>query len=225
MSDTVQRAIAVVGVGAILPDAPYYDPDPTAPDKTYSKIGGWVKGFQFDWKKYRIPPKVAAAMDEGQQWAVTIAAEALADYGYPDRPLDTDRTGVILGTAMGGEMHYITTMRIQFPEYRNALEAATEFQQLPAAVRDAILSQWHERMDATLPPITEDTMPGELPNIVSGRVANVLNLRGPSFITDAACASSFAAINAAVELLTAGQVDATATWAPASSSSSVRSAH
>ncbi|MEI2690905.1 MAG: beta-ketoacyl synthase N-terminal-like domain-containing protein [Anaerolineae bacterium] len=239
MSETAHRAIAVVGVGAILPDAPnapaywqniknkrysiyetpperwsiadYYDPDPLALDKTYSKIGGWVQGFQFDWKRYRIPPRVAAAMDQGQQWAVTIAAEALADYGYPERPLDTERTGVILGTAMGGENHYITTMRIQFPEYRNALQGVTEFQQLPAAVRDAILTKWHERMDATLPPITEDTMPGELPNIVSGRVANVLNLRGPNFITDAACASSFAAINAAVELLTAGQVDAVIT--------------
>jgi acyl transferase domain-containing protein len=69
-------------------------------------------------------------------------------------------------------------------------------------VREAILAQWHAAWIATLPPITEDTMPGELPNIVSGRVANVLNLRGPNFITDAACASSFAAVNAAVELLT-----------------------
>ena len=51
-------------------------------------------------------------------------------------------------------------------------------------------------------------MPGELPNIVSGRVANVLNLRGPNFITDAACASSFAAINAAFEMLTEHHVDA-----------------
>ena len=51
-------------------------------------------------------------------------------------------------------------------------------------------------------------MPGELANIVSGRVASVLNLRGPNFITDAACASSFAAINAAIELLVQGHVDA-----------------
>ena len=51
-------------------------------------------------------------------------------------------------------------------------------------------------------------MPGELANIVSGRVANVLNLRGPNFITDAACASSFAAINAAVEMLAEHHVDA-----------------
>ncbi|MDW8318876.1 MAG: beta-ketoacyl synthase N-terminal-like domain-containing protein, partial [Anaerolineae bacterium] len=239
MSETAHRAIAIVGLGAILPDAPnaptfwqniknkrysitevpperwsiadYYDPDPTVPDKTYSKIGAWVRGFQFDWKRYRIPPKVAAAMDEGQQWAVSIAAEALADYGYPDRPLNTERTAVIIGTAMGGELHYITAMRVNFPEYRRWLESVTEFRQLPPQVRDAILSQWHARMDATIPPITEDSMPGELPNIVSGRVANVFNLRGPNFITDAACASSFAAINAAVELLTSGQVDAVLT--------------
>src|SRR5512138_2595420 len=93
------RAIAIVGLGCMLPDAPnpaafwdnvlnkrysitevpperwkvddYYDPDPTAPDKTYSKIGSWVRDFEFDWKKYRLPPRVANAMDQGQQWAVT----------------------------------------------------------------------------------------------------------------------------------------------------------
>ncbi len=54
-------------------------------------------------------------------------------------------------------------------------------------------------------------MPGELPNIVSGRVANILNLRGPNFITDAACASSFAAVEAAVELLNEHKVDAVIT--------------
>ena len=150
-------------------------------------------------------------MDASQQWAVTIAAEALADYGYPDRPLDTDRTGVILGTAMGGELHYITSLRIAFPEFAHALEGATEFSQLPTSVRTAIMAQAEERFKGKLPEITEDTMPGELPNIVSGRVANVLNLRGPSFITDAACASSFAAISAAMELLIERHVDAVIT--------------
>ncbi|MBK7215556.1 MAG: acyltransferase domain-containing protein [Candidatus Promineofilum sp.] len=237
--DSAERAIAIVGVGAMLPDAPnaaafwnnitgkrysitetpadrwsiadYYDPDPKAPDKTYSKIGGWVRGFEFDWKRFRLPPRVAAAMDEGQQWAITIAAEALADYGYPDRPLDTERTGVILGTAMGGELHYITTQRIAFPEYANWLRAAPEFQRLPSNTQLALMEQFHAVMDRTLPTITEDSMPGELANIVSGRIANILNLRGPNFITDAACASSFAAVEAAVELLTEHKVDAVLT--------------
>ena len=71
MENTSYRAIAIVGVGAVLPDAPnvpafwknvkdgrysisevapdrwnpalYYDADHSAPDKTYSKIGGWVR--------------------------------------------------------------------------------------------------------------------------------------------------------------------------------------
>jgi acyl transferase domain-containing protein len=111
MTDRSHRAVAIVGLGAILPDAPtapafwqnicekrysisetpperwsikdYYDPDPSAIAKTYSKIGSWVRGFKFDWRKFHIPPRVTESMDEGQQWGVTIAAEALADYGYP----------------------------------------------------------------------------------------------------------------------------------------------
>ncbi|NUM43180.1 MAG: SDR family NAD(P)-dependent oxidoreductase [Anaerolineales bacterium] len=230
------RTLAIVGLGCTLPDAldvptfwnnlltkrysitetptdrwsiaDYYNPDPHTPDKTYSKIGGWVRGFSFDWRRWRMPPKVVDSMDQGQQWAVSIAADALADYGYPDRPLDTERTAVILGTAMGGELHYATHLRISFPEYANALAQVDEFSQLPAGVRETILANWHTRFTADYPPITEDSMPGELPNIVSGRVANMLNLRGPNFITDAACASSFAAINAAFEMLTEGHVDA-----------------
>ena len=239
MDSTADRAVAIVGMGAMLPDAPnapafwnnilakrysiipvpserwsaadYYDPDPAAPDKTYSKIGGWVRGFTFDWQRFRVPPKVAAAMDESQQWAVTIAAEALADYGYPDRPLNIENTGVILGTAMGGELHYKTNLRIAFPEYSQALTSTSEFQALPSTTRAAMLERWHAQIERMFPPITEDSMPGELANILAGRVANVLNLRGPNFITDAACASTFAAISAAVEMLHERHVDAVLT--------------
>jgi malonyl CoA-acyl carrier protein transacylase len=236
MNDNSERAIAIVGVGAMMPDAlsadafwqnilnkrysitetpaerwlisDYYDPDPKAPDKTYSKIGGWVRGFEFDWKRFKLPPKVAAAMDGGQQWALTVAADVLAAYGYPERPLNTERTATIIGTAMGGELTFITTERIAFPEFARALTAVPEFAGLPVPTREAILSGWHDHIDEQFPRITEDSMPGELPNIVSGRIANVLNLRGPNFITDAACASSFAALDAAMELLTEHKADA-----------------
>ena len=50
-------------------------------------------------------------------------------------------------------------------------------------------------------------MPGELANVVAGRVANLLDLQGPNYATDAACASTFAAILDACRLLQARQVD------------------
>src|ERR1051326_5307877 len=138
-------------------------------------------------------------MDESQQWAINCTREALEDYGYPKRPLDSERTAVILGNAMGGEKHYLTVLRVLYPEYARELEEHTSFSNLPEAVRRNILDELHDRMNHKLPEITEDTMPGELSNVIAGRIANLFNFHGPNFVTDAACASAMAAMSAAVD--------------------------
>ena len=51
-------------------------------------------------------------------------------------------------------------------------------------------------------------MPGELANIMAGRVAALFNLRGPNFTTDAACASALAGMSAAIAGLQAHHYDA-----------------
>ena len=241
MEDTAYRAIAVVGVGAILPEAPnaaafwknvrdgrysinevtpdrwdpslYYDPDPHAPDKTYSKIGGWVREAEWNPIAWHlpIPPRVADSMDDVQKWAVAAAREALVDFGYPDRPLDLERTAVILGNAMAGERHYVTTIRVLFPELARELSNSPSFESLPADVREHVLAEYHERFNNLYPEITEDTMPGELANCMAGRIANLFNFHGPNFVTDAACASAMAAMSAAVEGLVERDFDAVIT--------------
>jgi acyl transferase domain-containing protein len=228
MTDSPNRGIAIVGVGAILPDAPdagafwanlvagrssitevpterwdpelYYDADPKAPDKTYSKIGGWVRDWDWSPLAWRlpIPPRTGEAIDDAQKWAVACTRAALLDYGWPGRPIDQERTAVILGNAMGGgEKHYQTARRVAFPETVRDLAAAPSFRALPAGVQAAVIAELHDRMDGYLPKITEDTMPGELGNCVAGRVANLFGLRGPNFVVDAACASTLAAFAAA----------------------------
>jgi acyl transferase domain-containing protein/NAD(P)-dependent dehydrogenase (short-subunit alcohol dehydrogenase family)/acyl carrier protein len=241
MEDTAHRAIAIVGVGAILPDAPnvsafwnnvttgrycisevppdrwdpasYYDADPNAPDKTYSKIGGWVREYPWDPMKWRlpIPPKVADGMDLTQKWAVACTREALEDYGYPKRPLDLDRTAVILGNAMAGEKHYLSSLRVFFPEYAKALANSSGFAQLPRELQHQIREQLHEGIGKLIPPITEDTMPGELANCMAGRIANLYNFHGPNYVCDAACASAMAAITSAVEGLVQRNFDVVVT--------------
>ena len=241
MENTAHRAIAIVGVGAILPDAPnapafwnnvktgrysisevpadrwdperYFDADPNAPDKTYSKIGGWVREYAWDPMKWKlpIPPRVAAGMDLAQQWAVACTREALEDYGYPNRPLNLDRTAVILGNAMAGEKHYLSSVRIFFPEYAHELEESASFAALPPEVQRDITREFHDRVGEHFAAITEDTMPGELANCMAGRIANLYNFHGPNYVCDAACASAMAAIKSAVEGLVENDFDVAVT--------------
>jgi acyl transferase domain-containing protein len=261
MTMSAGKAIAIVGVGGVLPDAPdaatfwrnvregrysigdvpverwdpavYYDPDPKAPEKSYSKIGGWVRSWEWDPLKWKlpIPPRVSDAMDVGQKWAIIAARETLADYGWPERPLDGERTAVIMGNAMGGDLHLYSSLRILFPEYADELSKAPGFASLPAELRQAVLEEMQEGIRRRLPPITEDTMPGELANIVAGRLAALFDFKGPNYVVDAACASAMAAILAAIHGLQEHQYDAVLTggveanMSPVRSSSSARSAH
>ncbi len=237
-SSARSRSVAIVGVGAVLPDAPdvaafwknlkegrnsirdvprerwnadlYFDPDPRAPDRTYSKIGGWVADYEWNPLGWRmpIPPKVAASMDPTQKYAIAAARQALLDYGHPHRPLDGDRTAVILGNAMGGDYHLLTGARILFPEVAEELRAAPAYRALPEDVRAAVLEELRAGVNRRIPDITEDTMPGELSNITAGRIAALYDFRGPNFVTDAACASAMAALYAAIDGLENGDFDA-----------------
>src|SRR6516165_7203510 len=234
---TTMEPIAVTGISAIMPEAPdaatfwanikagrysitdvpperwdpelYYDPDPQAPDKTYSRIGGWVRDFAWEplaWK-LPIPPAVSTQMDDGQKWAVACTRAALLDAGWPDWTVDPERVAVIFGNAIGGDKQHRSNLRIQFPAFARDLLAAPSFAALPQQVRDAVLAETRASFLDRFEEITEDTMPGELANVLAGRVANLFNFRGPNFTTDAACASGLAAMSAAVRGLQAGDFD------------------
>src|SRR5579859_6255387 len=146
-----RQLIAIVGMGAIMPEAPtaaafwanitggrysitgvpkdrwdpslYYDPDTRAPCKSYSQIGGWVREFPWDPIGWHLPlpPKVSDQMDDGQKWAVAAARAALTDAGWPGWNVDPERVAVVIGNAIGGEKQYATNLAIQLPEFTREL--------------------------------------------------------------------------------------------------------
>ena len=222
MADKAQRAVAVVGVGAVLPDAPnaaafWRQPDdgplqhqrghrrplgsrrctttptrrrPTRRTRRSAAGSASATGHRSsgDCRSRRRSPTRWTGPRSGRS---SPRREALIDYGYPDRPLDPDRTAVILGNAMAGDMHYLTALRAFFPEYADELTDAPTFAALPDATCAGRPRRAPRRASRDrFPDITEDTMPGELANIIAGRVANLFNFHGPNFIVDAACASA-----------------------------------
>ncbi|HLE47392.1 MAG TPA: acyltransferase domain-containing protein, partial [Candidatus Thermoplasmatota archaeon] len=149
-----------------------------------------------------------------QRWALAATRQAFKDAGLKtglrgDEGKDFDRTrcAVILGNAMGGEVRNETGLRVLVPRILKSLKESPGFQSLPPAEQERILRETEVGAKQGLPEITEDTMPGELSNVIAGRIANVFDLSGKNFTTDAACASSLAAIDAAVKGLQARDYD------------------
>ncbi|KOU36217.1 beta keto-acyl synthase [Streptomyces sp. WM6378] len=220
-----QVPIAVVGIGALLPGSPgadgfwrtvvagrdlitdvpadrwlvedYYDPDPAAPDKTYARRGAFLPKVGFDPLAFGIPPNILASTDVTQLLALMVAEQVLTDAGgLPG--VDRDRVGVILG-ASSTELLTHMCARNQRPVWLKALRQNGIPEDEAQAVCNTITD--HHT------PWQESTFPGMLTNVIAGRIANKFDLHGTNHTTDAACASSFAALSTAVAELSLGRSD------------------
>ena len=71
---------------------------------------------------------------------------------------------------MGGELHYVTTLRVFAPRVRaRAARTPRSSRRLPEPTRGALVARARGRdRRGGCPTITEDTMPGELANIIAG---------------------------------------------------------
>ncbi|HOW89524.1 MAG TPA: type I polyketide synthase, partial [Elusimicrobiales bacterium] len=227
--------IAIVGLGIIAPDAPnkdqfwknvlsgrncisevpkdrwdwrlYYSEDRKVSDKTYSKIGGFIKDFVFDPIKYKIPPQTAAQISRLQQMTVETVRMALEDSGYDKKPFDPKKTAVVLGNAMGAMRKEMTDLRVYKSQNGDWIKRTGTYAGITPEQQRTLIAEYEDQVDRNVLKITEDTMPGELSNVTAGRIANVFNLNGPNMTIDAACASSLAALDYAVMGLRSGKFD------------------
>ncbi|MEW2546752.1 SDR family oxidoreductase [Streptomyces sp. NPDC047002] len=220
-----QVPVAVVGLGALVPgatdpggfwravlagrdlitDVPasrwrvedHYDQDPAAQDKTYARRGAFLPRVGFDPLAHGVPPATLSATDTAQLLALMVAEQVLTDAGGL-AGADRDRVGVVIGAAATELLSHMQH-RTQRPVWLAALRDNGVPQAQARAVCDAISGQYV--------PWQEATFPGLLANVVAGRIANRFDLHGVNHTTDAACASSFAALSTAVAELSLGRAD------------------
>ncbi len=179
----------------------YYDPNPAAPDKTYCKRGGFIPDIQFDPAEFGLPPNILEATDVTQLLSLMVAKECLEDAGYGDgREFNRENVGVILGfVGIGSKLVIPLMARLQYPVWDKVLRSYG----IPAEKIKKII----EKMKLAYPGWEENSFPGSIGNVVSGRVANRFDLGGTNCVVDAACASSLAAIHMAVGELIEGRTD------------------
>ncbi|AVP97732.1 hypothetical protein C7S18_11210 [Ahniella affigens] len=223
-----REPIAVVGVSALFPgssdatgfwrdilagkdllsDIPkshwliddYFDADPSAPDKTYAKRGGFLNPVDFDALGFGIPPSTMPATDTSQLLALIVAQQVLEDVARERiDQIDRSRISVILGVTSAQELLFSMVSRLQKPVWVKALR--------DTGLAESDVQSACQRIADQYVPWQEASFPGLLGNVVAGRIANRLNLGGTNCVTDAACASSFSALAMAVSELQLGDSD------------------
>jgi polyketide-type polyunsaturated fatty acid synthase PfaA len=176
----------------------YFASDPKTRDKTYCKRGGFLPEVDFDPLAFGIPPTSLTATDTGQLLGLLVAKQTLDDV-RPTLNVQRERVSVILGTTGATELITDMASRLERPKWFKAI--------LEEGISEEQATRICERVSSLYPEWQESTFPGLLSNVIAGRIANRLDLRGSNFVTDAACASSLAALQYAIQELLLNQSD------------------
>lgn len=232
MSQYSDKDVAIIGMAGIFPGAPnadkfwqnivnkvdaitdppadaweaelFYDPKSEENDRVYCKKGGYLGRIAtFNPLQNGVMPKQVTGGEPDQWLALELAKLALEDAGYIGDFPERHRTAVIIGRGTylnrGNTTHFqhgtFVEQMLQIIRRLNPEFSPEEMQLIRRELKKG------------LPPFNPDTAPGLIPNIIAGRIANKLDLMGPAYTTDGACASSFLAIQQAVSGLQHGQFD------------------
>lgn len=170
----------------------------------YTKHGGFLGDLaRFDPRPFGTMPVALAGAEPDQFLALDAAVRALADAGYASKDFNRERTGIILGHAIHANRANVNGIQhgLVIAQTVNLLRSAFP------ALTDEQCNALADMLRAKLPVLNVDTVPGLVPNMMTGRIANRLDLMGPNYIIDAACASSLLAIESAATELRSGRAD------------------
>lgn len=222
--------IAVIGLSCIFPGAPdketfwqnivnkvdstqvvpadridpvHFDKDGTGADRFYCSRGGFIPDYEFDPQRFGILPLAVSGTEPDHLLTLDLVYKALEDAGVFTRQVSLERTGVIIGKG-----------NYAGPGATRAIEIVRTGEQIAALLRDVLPGLPEEEIEKVKKEFQQskgrfapDTAMGLIPNLVASLVANRLNLGGPAFTLDAACASSLIAVDHAVNELNSKRCD------------------
>jgi len=228
----VPEDIAVIGLACLFPGAPdigafwrnimakvdavtdppheawdpalYYDANAEENDRVYCRKGGYLGPLAyFDPLEHGIMPRAAHGGEPDQWLALRVAREALRDAGCLDASSYRERAALILGKGTYANRGTLSVVQHGLMvDYTLGL-----LKSIHPELTDGDLGLIRADLKRHLPRFDAETAPSLIPNVTVGRIANRLDIMGPSYTVDAACASSLVAIDIAVKGLRQGEYD------------------
>jgi 8-amino-7-oxononanoate synthase len=195
--------LTLSGVGAFTDIPPdrwdkdaFHDSNRRNADKSYAPRGAFLDDIRtFPALALGIPPRRVEVMDPQHRLALEVARDAIHDSGRHASQMPR-RTGVFIGVT-SCEFRVLVSTRILATMLTTGHFGRAP--QDPQAFADAV-----ERIVQPRP----YSASGELANMTAATIAQELDLKGPAFTVDSACASAIVAVSDAIERLRSGSIDA-----------------
>ncbi|MFD5538612.1 SDR family oxidoreductase [Streptomyces sp. NPDC127079] len=155
-------------------------------------------------QQVRMPPATVRTIDRCQLMILACAhdlRDQLGDFWQRH----TERTGVVVGHMGPTRAAMLYANRCYLDDIEHALRHDPELAGSPHLT--PLLERMRDRVRSLVPSSNEDSFPGMMPNIISARVANYFDLKGPNITVDAGLASTVAAFATAARYLRSGELD------------------
>lgn len=178
-----------------------YDPDSDENNRIKSALGGFLGDLaRFDPIEFGVMPKSVDGGEPDHFLALRVAQQALKDADYIDRVFDRASTGIILGRGTYINRGYNTLL-----QHGQIIDQTIDILRgIHPDLSTSTLERIKKDLRSSLPAFNAEMAPGLVPNVITGRIANRLDLMGPNYIVDGACASSLIAVEHAVRELANG---------------------
>lgn len=185
-----------------------YSPDRGQFGKTYCDLGGVVSPQPFDTGAMPFDAALASRYDVSHLTLCEVVAAACRDAGYDPRAIPVRKTGVYVGNSSGGsELDCRTAYHRHAPAMAALLEQTPGFDQLSQETRAAVTADVIQSIRRDYPERHSLNLVGLSPHVAATMLVELLGLQGPALVADAACASSFVALNMAAQALANGEID------------------
>ncbi|MEM9588800.1 MAG: beta-ketoacyl synthase N-terminal-like domain-containing protein, partial [Planctomycetota bacterium] len=221
---TEDRSIAIVGASLMTPGARTIEAfwemmtkgiDPKTaipldrwdvridhPAEAENWVGGFISGYQYDWKKHHVPPKQLTSADPLQFMILDAVGDALDRNDYLKR-LDREHTAVVVANVVGGEYTEQLQVGLRLPVLRETLEEVLGAKGVPPDTIDSVSHHFAELVLRRMPALLDETG-GFSNSSLATRVTKTYDLMGGAFAIDSGDNTSLAAIDSARRLLLCG---------------------
>ena len=226
-ADISREPIAIIGMGVVLPGANsvaefwdllksgksaisevpadrwkpelYFD-SADQPGHTGTKLGGFIRGYEFDWRKHKVPPKQIANSNPLQYMLLDAAEQTFRDAGYHERSFERSRTSAVVGTIFDGDFGCQMQMGLRLPALQREFRRALEMQGLPSSKIDGLIQRFREFVLEKMPALLDETGSFTSSTLAS-RLTKTFDLMGGAWAIDTSDISSLGAIQASADLL------------------------